>query len=200
MTLGKKERVIQNLLEGYSYTISFSRTHRQIFVVLEQTLFKLWHPPPIRNYRFSVSTILFRTPDVNDESRFHCIFIWKRDFIPQQLINRSWTMAEVYMLWSSCYSFRRLKNRTKGPSLSSQKPTIAQPSLRLLDKTQLAYSLVFSLPPNSVALSPQANYTDWVTATCRRNLVPTFVDRGVSHCQRGGSLTVVNLSFLDRSR
>jgi hypothetical protein len=27
---------------------------------------------------------------------------------------------------------------------------------------------------NSVALSPQANYTDRATATCRRNLVPTF--------------------------
>jgi hypothetical protein len=36
------------------------------------------------------------------------------------------------------------------------------------------------------------------TATCRRNLVPTFVDRGVSRGQRGGSPTVVNLSFLDR--
>jgi hypothetical protein len=32
---------------------------------------------------------------------------------------------------------------------------------------------------NSTALSPQANYTDWATATCRRNLVPTFVDIGV---------------------
>jgi hypothetical protein len=37
---------------------------------------------------------------------------------------------------------------------------------------------------NSVALSPQANYTDWAAATCQRNLVPT----------------VVNLSFIDRSR
>jgi hypothetical protein len=51
-----------------------------------------------------------------------------------------------------------------------------------------------------VALSSQANYTDWGTATCRRNLVPTFVDRGVSRGQRGRSSTVVNLSFLDRSR
>jgi hypothetical protein len=51
---------------------------------------------------------------------------------------------------------------------------------------------------NSVAFSPQANYTDWATATCRRNLVPTFMDRGVSHGQRGGSPTIVNLSFLDR--
>jgi hypothetical protein len=53
---------------------------------------------------------------------------------------------------------------------------------------------------NSVALSPQANYTDWSTATCRRNLVPTVVDRGVSPGKRGGSPVVVNLSFLDRSR
>jgi hypothetical protein len=52
---------------------------------------------------------------------------------------------------------------------------------------------------NSVALSPQANYTDWATATCWRNLVPTFMDRGVSHGQRGGSPTVVNHSFLDRN-
>jgi hypothetical protein len=42
--------------------------------------------------------------------------------------------------------------------------------------------------------------TDWATATCWRNLVPTFTDRGVSRGQRGGSPTVVNLSFLDRSR
>jgi hypothetical protein len=53
---------------------------------------------------------------------------------------------------------------------------------------------------NSVALIPQVNYTDWATATCRRNLVPTFVDRRVSRGQRGGSPTVVNLSFLDRNR
>jgi hypothetical protein len=53
---------------------------------------------------------------------------------------------------------------------------------------------------NSVALSPRAKSTDWATATCQRNLMPTFVDRGVSRSQRGGSPTVVNLSFLDRSR
>jgi hypothetical protein len=52
---------------------------------------------------------------------------------------------------------------------------------------------------NSMALSLQANYTDWVTATCWRNLVPTFVDRGVSRGQRGGSPKVINLSFLDRT-
>jgi hypothetical protein len=53
---------------------------------------------------------------------------------------------------------------------------------------------------NFVALSLQANYTDWATATCRRNLVLTFVDRVVSRGQSGVSPTVVNLSFLDRSR
>jgi hypothetical protein len=46
---------------------------------------------------------------------------------------------------------------------------------------------------NSVALSPQANYTDWATATCRRNLVSASADRGVSRGQRGGSPTVVKL-------
>jgi hypothetical protein len=51
-----------------------------------------------------------------------------------------------------------------------------------------------------VALSPQANYTDWATAICRRNLVPTFVDRGISRSERVGTPTVVNLSFLDWSR
>jgi hypothetical protein len=44
-----------------------------------------------------------------------------------------------------------------------------------------------------------ANYTDWATATCWQNLVSTFADRGVSRGQRGGSPTIVNLSFLDRS-
>jgi hypothetical protein len=53
---------------------------------------------------------------------------------------------------------------------------------------------------SSVALSPQANYTDYTTVTFRQNLVPTFVDRGVSRGQRGGSPTVIHLSFLDRSR
>jgi hypothetical protein len=53
---------------------------------------------------------------------------------------------------------------------------------------------------NSVAFSPQTNYTDWATVTCWRNLVPTFVDREVSRGQHGGSLTVVNFSFLDQNR
>jgi hypothetical protein len=53
---------------------------------------------------------------------------------------------------------------------------------------------------NYVAFSSQANYTDSATAMCRRNLVPTFVGRGVSRGRRGRSRTVVNLSILHRSR
>jgi hypothetical protein len=51
---------------------------------------------------------------------------------------------------------------------------------------------------NSVALSPQANYTDWATATCQRHLVPTFVDRVVSRGQLCGSPTVVNLKKIKK--
>jgi hypothetical protein len=51
-----------------------------------------------------------------------------------------------------------------------------------------------------VAFSPQVKYTDCATATGRRILVPTFVDRGVSRGQRDGTPKAVNLTFLDRSR
>jgi hypothetical protein len=53
---------------------------------------------------------------------------------------------------------------------------------------------------NSLAFSPQANYTAWATATCWWNLVPIFADSGVSRGQRGRSPTVVTFSFLDQSR
>jgi hypothetical protein len=47
--------------------------------------------------------------------------------------------------------------------------------------------------------SLKANYMDWATATGRRILVPTFVDRGVSRGQRGGTSMTINLTFLYRS-
>jgi hypothetical protein len=47
---------------------------------------------------------------------------------------------------------------------------------------------------NSVAISPRANYTDWATATYRRNLVSTFVDRGVV-VNISGSKLIRNLSW-----
>jgi hypothetical protein len=56
--------------------------------------------------------------------------------------------------------------------------------------------LVLNIRKNK--LRPQANYTEWTTATGRRILVPTFVDRVVSRGQRGGTPTAVNLRFLDR--
>jgi hypothetical protein len=52
---------------------------------------------------------------------------------------------------------------------------------------------------NSVASSPQANYTDWSTITGRRILMPTFADRLVSRGQRGGTPAAVSLSFLNWS-
>jgi hypothetical protein len=68
--------------------------------------------------------------------------------------------------------------------------------------TERIFQLTITKPTrtNSVAFSPQANYTYWETATFRWNLVPTFVDSEVSCGQHGGSLTFDNLSFLDRSR
>jgi hypothetical protein len=39
---------------------------------------------------------------------------------------------------------------------------------------------------NYVTFSQQENYTDWATATGRRNVVPTFADRGVSNGQLDG--------------
>jgi hypothetical protein len=50
-----------------------------------------------------------------------------------------------------------------------------------------------------VAFSPQANCSGRATATGRRILVPIYADTEVSGGQCGGSPTVVNLSFLDRS-
>jgi hypothetical protein len=44
---------------------------------------------------------------------------------------------------------------------------------------------LLNIKTNSAAFSQQANYTDWATATCQWNLVPTFADRGVSSGQRG---------------
>jgi hypothetical protein len=65
---------------------------------------------------------------------------------------------------------------------------------------QIGSNEYVAINTNSVALSPRANYTDRAAATCRPIIVTTFVDRGVSRGQRGGTPTVVNFSFLDRSR
>jgi hypothetical protein len=67
--------------------------------------------------------------------------------------------------------------------------------------TSYLYTFLFS--PIRATCTAHLILLDFImgaTDTCWRNLVLTFVDRGVWHGQRGGSPTVVNLSFLDRSR
>jgi hypothetical protein len=46
-----------------------------------------------------------------------------------------------------------------------------------------------------VVFSPQANYTDWAIDNGRRNLVPTFSDRGVPRDQGNGSPPPLNSIF-----
>jgi hypothetical protein len=60
-------------------------------------------------------------------------------------------------------------------------------------------SIIEKNKTTSVSFSPQANYSDWATVACRRNLVPTFADRELSRGHRSGSPTVFNLSFLGQS-
>jgi hypothetical protein len=66
------------------------------------------------------------------------------------------------------------------------------------------YELGFYISEDGI-LHSQNKLTLW-SSVCKRTIpterppMPTFVDRGVSRGQRGGSPTVVNLSFLDRSR
>jgi hypothetical protein len=68
--------------------------------------------------------------------------------------------------------------------------------IRIINNSEkVNQELLQKTKPNSVPFSPQANYTDWATATCRRNFVPTFADIGVSRFHLGGSPTVVNSMF-----
>jgi hypothetical protein len=83
--------------------------------------------------------------------------------------------------------------------VTSQKTPFFIQSASLLCYPGYNLQLVQKQKTISVARSLRENYTDWTTTTFWRNLVPTFVDRGVWRGQHGGSLTVVNLSFLDRS-
>jgi hypothetical protein len=53
---------------------------------------------------------------------------------------------------------------------------------------------------NSVAFSPQANYTVWSTVAGRQILLPTFADRGVSRGQRDRPPRTLISVCLDRSR
>jgi hypothetical protein len=65
----------------------------------------------------------------------------------------------------------------------------------VLMKGSASWSQTSTNKTNFMDFSPRVNYADWATATCRQNLVPTFMDRGVSRGQHGGSPTVINLSL-----
>jgi hypothetical protein len=70
----------------------------------------------------------------------------------------------------------------------------------LLSRSFLILCTVISfIQTHSMAFSPQANSTDWSTATGRRILMQTFMGRGVWSGQHGGTPTAVNLSSVDRS-
>jgi hypothetical protein len=81
-----------------------------------------------------------------------------------------------------------------GATVFSKAAGISVSSSRILSITDTWYT--WTHVSSNVALSLRVNYTDWATATCWRNLVPTFADRGMSRGQRGGSPTVSNLQAL----
>jgi hypothetical protein len=69
----------------------------------------------------------------------------------------------------------------------------------IIFRVEAAYSSrMVSKLTNSVAFSPQANYTESATAAGWKILVPTFVDRGVSRDQCSRPLWP--FGFLDHSR
>jgi hypothetical protein len=123
--------------------------------------------------------------------RQYCQVFW-RNLVPSPTestcaytVTMEMVAARTYRTMTALHTYDVITQRTK--TASKECKCIAQAT--------------YNRPiPNFVALSLQANYTDWAAATCRRNLVPTFVDRGVSRSQCSGSPTVINLSFLDWSR
>jgi hypothetical protein len=136
----------------------------------------------------------------------HTLISQKMELFKTTAVNFNPTQKTVVL--SLCLSFKIMQLKVLNVYLRNYMSTIFTVCIPVC----IAYHIVKLLnypsnnnkQTNSVALSPslsaRANYTDRTTATCWRNLVPTFVDRWVSHGQHGGSPTVVNLSFLDRSR
>jgi hypothetical protein len=72
-------------------------------------------------------------------------------------------------VWEQCVNTSEHKREEEYTEKTTTKASLIWTSLTAIKNKQ-----------NSVALSPQANYIHWATTTCWRNLVPTFVDRGVS--------------------
>jgi hypothetical protein len=117
-----------------------------------------------------------------------------------QRLNRTYGYSAARRI-SSLEETNDIRSRNRDLPFCS---TIPQPTMLrrapILKMSKYAYSnKQANKQTNSFVFSPQAKYTDWATATSRRNLLPTFVDRGVSRGQPGGSPTAVNLRFLDGS-
>jgi hypothetical protein len=122
-------------------------------------------------------------------------------FIVQFILNSNSFIPDL--IHNNClnlYYFQIYTPANSSISWLTSSQQILQVNCEFQMEQKLSLNINSSNITNSVALSPQANYTDWAIATCLRNIVPTFVDKGVSCGQRGGTPTVVNLSFLDRSR
>jgi hypothetical protein len=100
----------------------------------------------------------------------------------------------IWLDWSSKY-IRKIFNIRY---IARDTPLSTEVGTKYCRKRIIGHGVIFFLITRT--LHQRANFTEWATAICRRNLVPTFVDRGVSRGQNGGSPTVVNLSFLHWSR
>jgi hypothetical protein len=111
-------------------------------------------------------------------------------------------MVHIGFLLGTFFNFNVEQTCSQGVSGGFQQTTrrYFQQEGSLHDHSQdLNFYIASQTKTNSMAFSPQANYTNWATATCWQNLVPTCADRGVSRGQRGESPTVINLNFLHRS-
>jgi hypothetical protein len=118
-------------------------------------------------------------------------YCWKQvSFQGTQCSSLPWGKSVLTWTWASaqqwpCSKTHHIMNYTGNSCLKMAKCL-----------KHVAHKQTKTQQTNSVALSLQANYTDWATATCWRNLVKTFADRGVSRSQRGGSSMAINLRFL----
>jgi hypothetical protein len=105
------------------------------------------------------------------------------------LLNKFISLAIILYLWTVYVT----NNMAHGWNLVSTFTLWTVPPL-------LIHYSPISHKTNSVAFGPQTKYTNLQTADGQWILVPAFVDRWVSHGQRGGHPTAVNLIFLDWSR
>jgi hypothetical protein len=148
------------------------------------------HPPRLYNSNYTWRRVRFPLP----------VFI--PTAVPFSLIIPSSTLSSLDTDSKENKCRNRLEHRKCSVSFRSFIRSLAISKQQKPVNLRCLYACVYrkNKQTNSVALSPQWKFTDLSTATCQRNLVPTFVDRGVSRGQRGGSPTAVNFSFVDGSR